>query len=282
MARILVAGCGDIGAATGRSLAADGHDVVGLKRQPPDINDSITYVQADLSRASDLKALGADFDLIVYILSPDGRSEEAYRRVFEHGVNNLLGVLTSIASPARIIFVSSTSVYGQRLGEWVDEESATEPAGMNGRVLLQAEKAVLAHGNNNCIVRFAGIYGRGRSWLLRDVAKGGNVQHTPPYYTNRIHRDDCVAVLSLLSTKLLAGDRLEPVYLASDDDPAPKWEVYNFLAEQLGLAPPGKAILPTGTDQNKRCQNTRLKRLGYQLIYKSYREGYATPGPEDA
>ena len=280
MARILVAGCGDIGAAAGRALATDGHDVVGLKRHPPETDDGITYIQADLSRAADLRSVGAGFDLVVYILSPGDRSEEAYRRVFEHGVNNLLGALSRNASGARFLFVSSTSVYGQRLGEWVDEESATEPARMNGRILLQAEKTVLAHKNNNCIVRFAGIYGRGRSWLLQDVARGGSVQHTPPYYTNRIHRDDCVAILRYLSTRLLAGDRLAPVYLASDDDPAPKWEVYDFLAARLGLQPPGKATLPAGTDQNKRCQNNRLKQLGYKLIYKSYREGYANMRPE--
>ncbi len=281
MARILIAGCGDIGTATGRLLATDGHDVVGLKRHPPAAEHGIAYIRADLSSTDDLQAVDTDFDLVLYILSPGDRSEESYRRVFEHGLDNLLGVFSRNASRARFLFVSSTSVYGQSLGEWVDEESATEPVSMNGRILVQAEKIVLDHGRNNCIVRFSGIYGRGSSRLFNDVARGGDVQHAPPYYTNRIHRDDCVAVLHYLSTKLLAGDRLAPVYLASDDDPAPKWDVYNFLAARLGLQPPGKAILPSGTDQNKRCRNTRLKQLGYRLIYRSYKEGYAELEPED-
>ena len=282
MAKILIAGCGDIGTAAGRLLAADGHDVAGLKRRPPATADSIEYIQADLSRADDLQSVDTDVDLALYILSPGGRTEDAYRRVFEHGVNNLLGVFSKKLSAARFLFVSSTSVYGQRQGEWVDEASATQPAGMNGRILLQAEKAFLAHSSGNCIVRFSGIYGRGRSWLVKDAARGGDVQYSPPYYTNRIHRDDCVAVLHYLSTRLLAGDRLSPIYLASDDDPAAKWDVYDFLADPMGLPPPGKAVLPAGSDQNKRCRNTRLKRLGYELIYSSYREGYAQLGPGES
>jgi nucleoside-diphosphate-sugar epimerase len=274
MARILIAGCGDIGAAAGQGLVNYGHEVVGLKRHPPEIDDRLIYIKADLTSARDIRNLDTRFDLVIFILTPDDRSEQSYRNAFELAVNNLLERFAKHHHDTKFIFVSSTSVYGQTEGQWVDEQSSTEPASVTGKIILQAEKAFLANGVNNCVIRFSGIYGRNRSRLLDMVRKGGKVQFEPPYYTNRIHRDDCVDVLQFVANRLLAGDDLEPIYLASDDDPAPKWDVYNYLARMLNVQPPEKAILPDDADQNKRCRNNRLKKLGYGFNYKSYREGY--------
>lgn len=274
MARILIAGCGDIGAAVGRLLADDGHEIVGMKRHPPVGDSAIRYIRVDLACAEEVEGLDTNFDLVIYILTPAGRNEESYRSVFQYGVENLLNAFSRNNSDARFIFVSSTSVYGQSHGEWVDEESVTEPASISGQIILQAERAFLAHGHGNCNIRFSGIYGRSRSRLLDLVARGDKVQYEPVYYTNRIHRDDCVAVLHFISSRMLSGALVEPVYLASDDDPAPKWDVYNDLAEKLGVKPPEKAIMPHDAGQNKRCSNRRLKQLGYRFLYKSYREGY--------
>jgi len=274
MARILIAGCGDIGVAAGQLLADDGHDVVGLRRTPPANDNKIRYIKADLSNSADLEKLDSGFELVIYILTPDDRSEQSYRNVFELGVANLLNIFSKKNADTRFIFVSSTSVYGQTHGEWVDEKSVTEPNSITGKIIFQAERSFLAHGNSNCIIRFSGIYGRNRSRLLDLVAKGGEVQYQPAYFTNRIHRDDCVAVLRFLTNKMIAGAALESIYLASDDDPAAKWDVFNDLADKLGVERPAKAILPRGSDQNKRCSNRRLKQLGYRFIYKSYKEGY--------
>lgn len=274
MARILIAGCGDIGISAGQLLFTDGHDVFGLRRHPPANEDKIKYIKADLAHAADLGKLDTCFDLVIYILTPDDRSEQAYRSVFELGVANLLNIFSKNNPGTRFIFVSSTSVYGQTHGEWVDEESVTVPDSITGKIILQAEKSFLAHSSSNCIIRFSGIYGRNRSRLLDSVARGGKVQFKPAYYTNRIHRDDCVAVLRFISNKLIAGVALEPIYLASDDDPAAKWGVYDYLADKLGIDRPEKQTLPRGSDQNKRCSNRRLKQLGYSFIYRGYREGY--------
>ena len=274
MARILIAGCGKTGTAAGRLLADDGHDVVGVKRNPPADDSKIRYIRTDLTNAGDVENIETDFDLVMYILSPDGRSEQSYRKVFDTGVVNMLDVFSRENPRARFIFVSSTSVYGQTHGEWVDEGSVTEPSRMNGQILLQAEKAILSHGDHNCIIRFSGIYGHGRSHLIDAVARGGQVQFEPPYYTNRIHATDCARVLHFIAGMMLEGADLDQVYLASDDDPAPKWDVYNYLAGRLGMDAPEKAFMPPGSDQNKRCSNDRLKRLGYRFIYGSFRDGY--------
>lgn len=274
MARILIAGCGDIGAAAGRRLVYYGHEVVGLKRHPPEHDDKLIYIKSDLTSERDIEALDTRFDLVIFILTPDDRSEQSYRSAFEVAANNLLKRFSLNGRDTKFIFISSTSVYGQTNGEWVDEQSATEPKSVTGRIILQAEKNFLSHHVNNCVIRFSGIYGRSRSRLLDTVRKGGEVQYEPPYYTNRVHRDDCVEIIRFIANKLLAGEDLESVYLASDDDPAPKWDVFNYLARMLDVEPPGKAVLPPDTDQNKRCSNRRLKKLGYEFSYKSYREGY--------
>lgn len=273
MGKILIAGCGDIGTAAGRLLVDDGHEVVGLKRHPPTGVDLLKYIKADLTCPDDLVGLDTSFDLVIYILTPDDRSERSYRYAFDFGVNNLLRIFSKNME-ARFLFVSSTSVYGQAHGEWVDEKSVTDPGNITGQIILQAERCFLSHGNSNCVIRFSGIYGHSRSLLLGTVAKGGKVQYKPPYYTNRIHRGDCAGVLRFISNKMIAGAALEPIYLASDDDPAPKWDVYNYLAGKLGVKRPEKEMLPRGCDQNKRCSNRRLKQLGYSFIYQSYREGY--------
>ncbi len=274
MARILIAGCGDIGSAAGRLLADDGHYVVGLKRHPPANGNKIRYIKVDLMRPGDLEGIDSRFDLVICVLTPDDRSEQAYRNIFELGVANLLNIFSQNNPETRFIFVSSTSVYGQTYGEWVDEESVTEPGTITGKIILQAEKSFLSHGVNNCIIRFSGIYGRSRSRLLDTVASGGKVQYKPPYYMNRIHRKDCIGVLCFIANKMIAGINLEPIYLASDDDPAPRWDVFNFIADKLGTGRPEKQILPHNSDQNKRCSNKRLKQLGYEFLYKSYRDGY--------
>jgi nucleoside-diphosphate-sugar epimerase len=274
MARILIAGCGDIGAAAGRRLVYYGHEVVGLKRRPPGDDDKLTYIKADLTSMSDIAVLDTQFDLVIYILTPDDRSEQSYRNAFEIAANNLLQRFSQTEHATRFIFVSSTSVYGQTNGEWVDEQSVTDPKTVTGRIILQAETNFLSHNAGNCVIRFSGIYGRNRSRLLDTVRKGGDVQYEPPYYTNRIHRDDCIEIIRFIANKLVAGETVEPVYLASDDDPAPKWDVFNYLARMLQVQPPGKAKLPHDASQNKRCNNRRLKELGYEFSYKSYRDGY--------
>ena len=275
MARILIAGCGITGAAVGDSLVSDGHEVYGLKRHPPTDSHGLNYIKADLTRVDDLRKVDAIFDLVIYILSPDDRSEQSYRKVFEHGLNNLTNVLSHQATPPCYLFISSTSVYGQRNGEWVDEQSPTQPERTNGKVILQAERAILANNNRNCVIRFSGIYGRGESYLFDAVLNNHEIQFQPPYYMNRIHWQDCVRVINMIANKMLAGEDLEPIYLASDDDPAPKWEVFNYLARKLGVTAPAKAVLSHDALQNKRCSNRLLKQTGFRFKYSSYRDGYA-------
>ena len=275
MANILIIGCGTIGTQLAHDLSTKGHQVTGLKRHPPEtVSGNVDYFKADITAPGDLLDLPTDFDTLYFILSPDGRNEESYRAIYESGLNNLLNTFSLAGANPHWIFVSSTSVYGQSQGEWVDEDSIAQPANATSQLIRQAEQKLMDLNPDNIIVRFSGIYGPGREYLLRMSKQAPAIQQHPPYYTNRIHEQDCIGVLAFLLERRLAGAALEQCYLASDDDPAPMWEVISWLAEQMNCQPPAVKRVDNHSDMNKRCNNQRLKALGYQFRYPSYKDGY--------
>ncbi|MEI6543345.1 MAG: SDR family oxidoreductase [Methylococcales bacterium] len=275
MAKILIVGCGSIGMQLANTLSAKGHQVTGLKRHPPSrVTDDINYFTADITVSDQLNDLPTDFEIVYFIVSPDGRNEESYRTIYETGLDNLISRLSLSGSPARWIFVSSTSVYGQTQGEWVDEKSITDPINRTSQLIRQAEKRLMDLSTYNIVVRFSGIYGPGREYLLRLASQSPVIQQEPPYFTNRIHQQDCVGVLAFLCECHLAGIQLEQCYVASDDDPAPMWEVISWLAAQMDCQPPTIKMTDDKPDMNKRCNNQRLKDLGYTFKYPNYKSGY--------
>ncbi|MGZ5006525.1 MAG: SDR family oxidoreductase [Methylobacter sp.] len=270
MAKILIVGCGAIGSELARVLSARGHDVTGLKRSPPSAPGPVHYVAADISSSAGLSGLDSDFTQAFFIVSPDQRTEQNYRAIYQTGLDNLLERLPHTPW----LMVSSTGVYGQSQGEWVDEDSIAEPATITSRLIRQAEQKLIATNPANIVLRFSGIYGPGRESLLRLAKQAPAIQQTPPYFTNRIHQQDCIGVLCFLLERRLAGDTLAQCYLASDDDPAPTWEVMSWLADQLHCPPPAVKPVDADAEMNKRCRNARLKTLGYRFQYPSYQDGY--------
>ena len=286
MARILIAGCGDVGTTLGLTLSATGHDVWGLKRHPADLPPPVQPLAADLTDPTTLTALPANLDAVVYSAAAAGFSKAHYQAAYVEGVRNLLNALRQAGQhPKRLLFTSSTSVYAQHQGEWVDEDSPAEADGFSGRCLREGEQWIWGSGWPAVAVRFGGIYGPGRTRLIDSVREGSATCFDgSPIYTNRIHRDDCARTLA----HLLEYPEPEPLYLAVDDDPAPLDEVLNWLADQLNvphpprlLQPPAKPGAETRRDPatrmraSKRCRNARLRASGFQFRYPSYREGYA-------
>ena len=272
MANILIVGCGAVGGQLAHNLAQQGHTVTGIKRSPRTNNadSAVRMVAADISQASTLTKIANDFDRLVFAVSTDGRTEASYKSVYQAGLDNVLAKFPNIPW----LFVSSTSVYAQNQGEWVDEQAVAEPILLNSQLIRAAEQKITAANPSNIVVRFSGIYGSERRYLLDKAAQTPAIQQTPAYYTNRIHQDDCVGVLAFLLQQSLAGAVLEPCYLASDNDPAPLWEVMCWLAERQDCPPPVATPIEAHAVQNKRCVNRRLKALGYQFIYPSFRDGY--------
>ena len=273
MAKIMLMGCGDVGMGLANRLVANGHEVTGVRRTQQTQPSAIHFIQADVTKAEQVEVLDLNVDYIVYILSPKGRDIAAYKAVFETGVDHLLSTLKRQQAVMPIMFISSTRVYAQQQGEWVNEESPTEPTDERGQILLEAEGKFLAFNKHTTVIRFSGIYGRS-NYFINQLKKGAEIQKEPPYYTNRIHREDCIGVLEFLLSKQLNGAHLERIYLASDHEPAEKSTVANFITNKLGLAPSDTLMLGNNADRNKRIDSRQLTEAGYQFKHETYKQGY--------
>lgn len=265
MANVLIVGCGDVGSRLALLLANDGHNVYGVRRSAH-VLPNVTMLQADISQPFSLPISNLDYAYI--ILSPDSSNQAEYEKTFIDGVNHIRQALEPY-SLKRVFFVSSTSVYGEEHGEWVNEDTPTYPQGFNGQVLCAAEALVQQYWLAS-VVRFGGIYGEGRLRLIRWVESGKPVNLGQ--WTNRIHVADAAALLAFLLTQHLQGRELEGCYVGVDDYPCLQDEVLDWLAQELDL-PPVPKMASTGAN-NKRISNKRVKALGYQFLYPSFREGY--------
>ena len=275
MARVLIAGCGYTGIALGTQLANEGHVVWGLRRRPELLPTTIHPLKADLCDPGSLVLIPPTLDFVFYTAAADHTDDSSYQAAYVIGIRNLLDHLFETHQPVRrFFFTSSTGVYAQTGGEWVDETSETLPREFAGRRLLEGEELLLRGPFVATVVRMAGIYGPGRTRLIDQVRHGEAVCDTAETrYTNRIHRDDCAGVLQ----HLMRLSSLETLYLGTDNEPADQGEVLRWLAKRLGDPPSSaESSTPTGRESksNKRCRNSRLLQSGYSFRYPTFREGY--------
>lgn len=268
-----------MGCALGLRLIEQGHQVWGLRRNTVEIPHPIVPLAADLTRPNELARVPKQLTHVVYAAAADGSSDDQYRAAYVAGLANLL----ALPQLRREIFqqfllVSSTAVYGQSDGSWVNESSPTKPSGFSGKRLLESEHLVSQSRLPYAILRCAGIYGPGRNRLI-NMVRTGRARFNPdnPRYTNRIHRDDVAGSVH----HLLDSPALNRTLLGVDHEPAPMQSVACWLAEQLRVAPPQPQDSSTPGDSsrrsvsNKRCSNSQLLATGYRFRYPSYRDGYA-------
>ncbi len=279
--RAFILGCGYTGEALARRLAARGAAVAGTRSAQEDSPDDLALQPLDL-RAGPAPALTAAADAVVYYMIPTlTRQYDARSAPHLDYMSNALAGLEAQRIRG-LIYLSSTSVYGDPEGGWVDERSPPAPRSPWGKMRLELERHLTARGARlgvpTCVVRLPEIYGPGRGPVAR-LRKGGYTLRFPHRYSNRIHVHDLVTVLVAL------GDRLRPdLLLVSDGHPATSAEVYDHAAGLLGRGPVARGGKVEG-DQNrrallsesKRCRNDRLVRwLGQKLKYPSYIEGLPT------
>lgn len=226
---------------------------------------------------TDREALRRSFpgrvDNVVYMVSPDRRVPEAYETAYERGPSNVVHVLAQQPEPPRrLVFVSSTRVYGQGNGEWVDESSAVGARDFAGRALIAGERTAREAPCPVTVVRLAGIYGPGRTREI-DLVKRGRAECLDGVtdYTNRIHRDDAAGSIAHL---LVAEGPVPETMVGVDSEPAPRCDVYRWLAGALHVPPPLVTVATRRGAGGKRCRNTLLLRIGYRLSFPTYREGY--------
>jgi nucleoside-diphosphate-sugar epimerase len=271
--RVLLVGCGDIGTGLGERLLARGAEVWGLKRLPDDLPAGFHRVAGDFTDPASLEDLqGEAFDDVVVTLTPAEHSDAAYETAYVGGLRNVLAALDP--APGFVVFVSSTSVYHQDDHGWVDETSPTEPATFSGQRTLEAEAVLRACGLPHVIVRFSGIYGPGRTYLIDQVKAGRACGPEDRLYTNRIHREDGIGFLDHLLARHHAGDDLHDLYLATDSYPVTMWDVQSWIASKLGIDPFSLKTGPVPGRTSKRCRNARMRNSGYELRYPDYMSGY--------
>jgi nucleoside-diphosphate-sugar epimerase len=269
--RVLLAGCGDVGRRVAQRLRARGDAVWALRRQPPRGGDGgICWLQADLTRPDSLRDLPAGITQLVYLPTPDRREPPAYRAVFVEGLRNILDALGG-ASLQRALLVSSSAVYGDHAGDWVDEQTPVAPPGFNGETLLEAEQLLANAGCTAIVLRLAGLYGPGRTQLFERLRTGKvSAPHSPPHWANRIHVDDAAAAI----VHLLRLPDPQPLYLGADDTPLPLHTLYDHLATLIGVPLPADGPAPRGIG-SKRLSNRRLRDSGFTPQWPDARDGYA-------
>ncbi|OLZ41898.1 NAD(P)-dependent oxidoreductase [Natrinema saccharevitans] len=285
--QVAILGCGYVGLELGRQLVARGHEPIGVRRSAEGIERVETAgfegVRADVTDPEALAAV-PDVDAVVFAASSGGRGAEAAREVYVEGLRTAIEAFGEREdAPDRLVYTSSTGVHGDHDGDWVDEETALEPATAKTEVLAEAERIALElppeFGFDGTVARYAGLYGPDRYRLERYLE--GPVTEG---YLNMVHRDDAAgAVRYLLTEDLARGEVVQVV----DDEPASKWAFADWLAEECGVDRPSKRTKAERLEDadlseagrrriltSKRCSNGKLRDLGYEFAYPTFREGY--------
>ena len=256
---VVIAGAGDVGGRLAASRARRGDQVIALRRRDIEPGPGIRALRADVATGTGLEQLPRRPEAVVFCAAPDERSEKTYRALYLDGLRRLLDACDA----RRMLFVSSTAVYAEDAGEWVDEATPARPPAFNGRVLLEAEHALAAH-VGGVVLRLSGIYGPGREAMLRRARAGeGNRAH----WSNRIHVEDAAAALSFL-LDLGAPQRL---YLGNDDRPAREDEISAWIRQREGLP---ALPMTTAAESGRRVSNARLRAEGWSPRYADFIAGY--------
>jgi nucleoside-diphosphate-sugar epimerase len=271
MPRILIAGCGYVGQATADLFHAAGWAVEGWTHSAESAAKSAAkpypVYGVDIADEARISTHAGVFGAVILCASSGGGDADTYRQIYLNGARNLLDRFGG----SRMLFTSSTSVYAQRDGSWVTEESETKPARETGRVLVETEELVLGHGG--IVARLAGIYGPGRSALLSKFLAGeAIIDPRNDRFVNQIHRDDIAAALFLLLNR---PSPAREIYNVVDDQPILRSDCYRWLAETLNRPlPPVKKREGQRKrgDSNKRVSNAKLRALGWSPRYSTFAE----------
>lgn len=274
MPTLLLCGHGYLGQAISRDFLAAGWDVTALSRSGDDGS-----LACDLSSADDVAALQAEPDFIVHCASSGRGGAEAYRAVYLDGCRHLLDRFPGVP----LLYTSSTSVYAQTDGSVVTEESPAVPDRETGSILRETEDLVLSRGG--IITRLSGIYGPGRSVILKKFLSGEAViEEDGRRFLNQIHRDDAAAaILHLAHFQSTIGNPQSSIvnpllFNLSDSQPLSQLETYQSLAQTFHrpLPPTG----PRDPDRkrgwtHKRVSNAKLRATGWEPRFPCFLDAVA-------
>ncbi|MDG2390650.1 MAG: SDR family oxidoreductase [Planctomycetaceae bacterium] len=269
----LIIGCGYLGLRVAHQWRENGDEVYALTRSVETAEQfrqlGIHPIIGDVMQPETL-TFPAGISTCLYAIGLDRSAGFSQREVYVEGLKNVLTAETF--QPQRLIYISSTSVYGQSDGGVINEESPTEPARDNGTVCLDAEALVREQMKTPWnILRLSGIYGPGRLLARKEkLAAREPMRGNPDGYLNLIHVDDAVkAVLKCEANP----DAVNELFLISDNRPVLRREYYTLLAEQFGTPEP---VFEDADADNlaKQCDNSKARELlDFALKYPSITEG---------
>lgn len=280
----LVVGCGYLGRRVAERWLAAGQTVYAVTRSTERAEEfrqsGLRPILADVTQPETLQRL-PEVETLFFAVGYDRRSGKSRQEVYVAGLRNVLDELSS--GTKRVIFASSTGVYGQTEGAEVDEDSPCRPTRDAGLALLAAEAVLREHrlGPRSIVLRLAGLYGPGRITRLPDLVAGRPIVAPAEGFLNLIHVDDAAAAVLAAETY----PRPPRTFLISDGQPVLRKDFYAHLARLLGcrpptfLEPPPESRSTLRSTTNKRVSNRRMREeLRVELAYPSYREGLAAGG----
>ncbi|KKO47310.1 hypothetical protein WG68_01325 [Arsukibacterium ikkense] len=268
MASILIIGLGDLGAAIATEALHTGLAVSAMRRQAKGLA-GVNMLQHDAS--TPWPDIAGDVTDVVLCVAPDNSSDSAYRQAYLSIAEQAMRWVQLRATAIHVWLVSSTSVYGQQHGEWVDEDSPRRPERSSAKILVAAEDFWLQSGLPCTMLRPAGIYGPGREMMLRIASSGQQIVENQPIYTNRIQISDCARAIVHLINRRRQSLALANAYNLCDLAPARYCDVIHFLQQQLQIAAGTAQHLSRGS---KRVSAHRLQQTGFSWHYPDYRAGY--------
>jgi nucleoside-diphosphate-sugar epimerase len=292
--RILI-GCGYLGSRVAKYWRAAGDDVIATSRHehlsPEMIATGVFPARADVTRPDTLKWLqyapalsGQAVKSLIYSVGYDHNAGPDIHTVYAEGLQNVLAALPS--SAGRVIYISTTGVYGPASGEWVDENTPTNPQRDGGRASLAAEQMLAAHpiGKRSIILRLAGIYGPNRIPYIDKLLANEPLAVPTEGWLNLIHVDDAAAIVVAID-KWAAENPITngpAVFCVSDGHPVVRGDYYREVARLSGTAKP-RFVEPDPNSpaaqrarSDKRISNRKLvETLNYDFRYPNYRTGLA-------
>jgi nucleoside-diphosphate-sugar epimerase len=279
----LIIGCGYLGRRLGAELVRAGYRVRGMTRSAEHAGaiaaGGIEPVVADVTARDTLPPALAGMGIVYQMLGGMRGTPEELRRLHVEGTRNVLKALPP--SVRRYIYVSSTAVFGQTDGGWVDETAPTDPSSNMGRLRVDAETIVLgANGRNGLqtvILRPSSIY-RPAAPLYRQIREGTyKVSSDPAKWMNHIYIDDFLSAMALAAARGEGGE----AYNLTDDDPHPAGDYFAFIADTLGVPrppvtyePPAEGCAVLVRESDKRVRNAKIRaHFAWAPKFPSYREG---------
>lgn len=237
---VLVVGSGYLGSKVALEFKRRKDHVTATTRTPARLEEIVKVAQKGVllpwnPEIDDLLPLIAANDLIVVTIAAGGM--ESYDSAYRHTAHLFRQIAREIHTPKQLIYTSSTSVYGNHQGKWVDETSDPLASTEQGKILIEAEQifsSLEEYGWKIAILRLAEIYGPGREISKRlSIIDGRPLPGTGDQYTNMIHVDDCVGAILYIKDHHLTG-----IYNLSDEDHPTRKQLYEEAAKHFNLTSP--------------------------------------------